>query len=95
MTMFIIVLGCKGKKSVYKGRQTYLTVKKMGKLPKISKLTKSNKVFLKQEGYKNCEIASRFGLSEASEARYCADIKKTQVFIQKEKWAPSHNNNQD
>ena len=44
MTLFIIVLVREGKSSVYKGRQTYLTVKKIGKLPEILKLIKTKVV---------------------------------------------------
>ena len=38
----------------------------MGKLPQISKASKSNVILLKQEGYKNVEISKRLKLSEAS-----------------------------
>ena len=41
----------------------------MGNLHEISKLRKSNVVLIKKEGYKNCEIESRFGLSKASVSR--------------------------
>ena len=41
----------------------------MGKLPQISKASKSNVIFLKQEGYKNVEISKRLKLSEASVSR--------------------------
>ena len=44
-------------------------VVKMGKLPQISKASKSNVIFLKQEGYKNVEISKRLKLSEASVSR--------------------------
>ena len=42
---------------------------KMGKLPQISKASKSNVILLKQEGYKNVEISKRLKLSEASVSR--------------------------
>ena len=41
----------------------------MGKLPQISKASKSNVILLKQEGYKNVEISKRLKLSEASVSR--------------------------
>ena len=41
----------------------------MGKLPQISKVSKSNVILLKQEGYKNVEISKRLKLSEASVSR--------------------------
>ena len=41
----------------------------MGKLPQISKASKSNVILLKQEGYKNVEISKRWKLSEASVSR--------------------------
>ena len=44
-------------------------VVKMGKLPQISKASKSNVILLKQEGYKNVEISKRLKLSEASVSR--------------------------
>ena len=41
----------------------------MGKLPQISKASKSNVILLKQEGYKNVEISKPLKLSEASVSR--------------------------
>ena len=41
----------------------------MGKLPQISKASKSNVILLKQESYKNVEISKRLKLSEASVSR--------------------------
>ena len=41
----------------------------MGKLPQISKASKSNVILSKQEGYKNVEISKRLKLSEASVSR--------------------------
>ena len=41
----------------------------MGKLPQISKASKSNVILLKQEDYKNTEISKRLKLSEASVSR--------------------------
>ena len=41
----------------------------MGKLPKILKVSKSNVILLKDEGYKNVEISKRLKLSEASFSR--------------------------
>ena len=41
----------------------------MGKLAQISQTSKSNVILLKEEEYKNKQIASRFGLSEASVSR--------------------------
>ena len=41
----------------------------MGKLPQISKASKSNVILLKQDGYKNVEISKRLKLSEGSVGR--------------------------
>ena len=41
----------------------------MGKLAQIAKTSKRNVILLKEEGYKNKEIAKRLGLSEASISR--------------------------
>ena len=41
----------------------------MGKLPQISKTSKSNVILLKDEGYKNVEISKQLKLSEASVSR--------------------------
>ena len=41
----------------------------MEKLAQIAKTSKSNVILLKEEGYKNKEIAKRLGLSEASVSR--------------------------
>ena len=41
----------------------------MGKLVQISKISKSKVILLKEEGYKNKDIASRLGISEASVCR--------------------------
>ena len=53
----------------------------MGKFPEISKLTKSNAVLLKEKGYKNREVATRFGLFKASVSRILHRYKeKAHVF---------------
>ena len=69
----------------------------MGTFLKISKLTKSNTVLLKEKGYKNCKIASRFGLSKASISWILSRYKeKAHVFLPKQKNRyPGKNNNQD
>ena len=52
----------------------------MGKFPEISKLTKSNAALLKEKGYKNREVATRFGL-KASVSRILHRYKeKAHVF---------------
>ena len=80
IALFIIVLSCKEKTSLYKGRQTYLIMKKMDKLPEISMLSKSNLFSLKEKGYKYCELASRFGFSKDSVNRILRIYKTKQVF---------------
>ena len=54
----------------------------MGKLPQISKASKSNVILLKQEGYKNVEISKRLKLSEASVSRMLQEeTSKILVFL--------------
>ena len=53
----------------------------MGKLPQISKASKSNVILLKQEGYKNVEISKRLKLSEASVSRMLKETSKILVFL--------------
>ena len=65
----------------------------MGKLAQIAKTSNSSVVLLKEEGYKNKEIASRLGLSEASVSRILKKNKKKLDFITNEKeWPASEDN---
>ena len=57
----------------------------MGKSTEISKASKSNVVLLKEEGYKNCEIARRLSLSEASVCRILCRYKKQESFSPKKR----------
>ena len=52
----------------------------MGKLPQISKASKSNVILSKQEGYKNVEISKRLKLSEAFVSRILQRNKQNLSF---------------
>ena len=54
----------------------------MGKLAQISQTFKNNVILLKEEGYKNKQIASRLGLSEASVSRMLKRNKENVI------WSP-------
>ena len=53
----------------------------MGKLPQISKASKSNVILLKQEGYKNVEISNDWNSLKHPLVEYYKETSKILVFL--------------
>ena len=67
----------------------------MARSVQISKTSKSKVVLFKKEGYKNKEIASSLGLSEASVCRILKRNKENVTCPDEKKWLASENDTMD